>query len=301
MLEIMKELFYTYDNVEGYYAGNTEYSACGIDTVDIDWIFGEASIVETVGDRIRVYEDTNADSDKFRVHSVVRGKKLYIKFIESGIHTGISGMKLRKNLTVEIPSGFNVFVNTVSATVECDRLHCRDLRIETVSGTINLGEIKAACQAELTSVSGTISAKELLSYKLLTVNSTSGYIDIVGASVEKTELSNSKSEFKTKTVSGKIVLGSVRAECAFAETVSGSIDLRLKECYDVHLKSVSGSIVVKLPRFENVTAHFDTVSGVLKTPDGIFRGKKTFFEGNGRVKVDMHSISGSLSILKAEE
>jgi DUF4097 and DUF4098 domain-containing protein YvlB len=198
------------------------------------------------------------------------------------------------DLTVKVPAGSRLEVETVSADVTAEQV-AGVLDLETVSGSVRVAgkptEVKAQSvsgDVEVPAVDGPVRAQSVSGRVSLLgargsveVSSVSGSIKVVGADVESGEL---------ETVSGTItfegdVAGAGRLE---VETVSGEVELRLPASVaaDFRVSSFSGGIVNELgPAARRTHEHGPG-------------WELEFTTGAGGARVEVKSMSGQVTLRK---
>ncbi len=164
----------TYPHAGRYKAGNFEYKAADVSSVEINWVSDDVTVKQSGGKTLSVRESGRGLSSRQKLHWYLDGDKLIIQYCKSG-YKGRFPAKA-KELTVEIPedvalkistvSGDVIFedsqelqkieINTVSGDVRYDGLSASKFDVDTVSGNIEGGELNVD-KAELDSVSGDIS------------------------------------------------------------------------------------------------------------------------------------------------
>lgn len=197
------------------------------------------------------------------------------------------------DLTVRVPAGSRLEVDTVSADVETNGVKA-EVEVETVSGTIRVAEGPSEVRA--TSVSGEV---EVAAAGPVRAKSVSGTITVRGAS----------RTFEASSVSGAIraTVGSV--ESAELETTSGSIRFEGDVARNGRLeaKTMSGSAEVTLPASLGAEYTLKTFSGNIENELGPAArrtseygpGKELeFTTGDGGARVRVTSFSGSVTLRK---
>lgn len=206
-------LFSEYENAELYQSGNFTYQAADVKEVEIDWIAGEVNIVQSAEETLSVSEKYVAKEDDERVHYYLEDSVLHIKFCASDFKGSIN--ERDKKLTVEVPAGVYLEVNSVSSpvdlgtvnlsgisvinvsgNVEGGNLTANTVSVETVSGNIDFGEVYAAGM-NLQSVSGNISVS--------IPNVMNAEIENISGNVELSLRQNLGTTLKVSVVSGKVI------------------------------------------------------------------------------------------------
>ena len=237
-------LFPEYENAELYSAGNFTYQAADVSEVEIDWIAGEVNIVQSAEETLSVSEKRVAKTADKQVHYYLDGAVLRIKFCASDFKGSIN--EAEKKLTVEIPSGIYLEINSVSSPVDLGSAELSGVAVTSTSGSV-LADTLTAATASIETVSGNVEV---------------GMLCVNGVSVE--------------TVSGHIEASIPRAITADFESVSGNVKLRLAEGLGTNLRLsvVSGKFNTELAYTQRGSSfsfygggsnnlHVDLVSGNL--------------------------------------
>ncbi len=296
-----------YENGQFIYrkwAGLTE-----IESLDINWAAGEVSVHPWDGDSIEVVESSKKalPPEQQCVMFDQDAKRLIIKEYPQqngsrGIFSGWNNMgRPSKRLELLIPRGQcgqieGLNVKCMSGTVRISELSGDKFTVSSMSGTVVLRSISADV-LDAGTVSGTLTV-EGCSAEKLNAHSVSGTNLCRGFSAERAELT---------TVSGTLNAHG-NAEKFKISTVSGSASLMVDQCPEkAHMNSVSGSLKIRLPENAGFTASYSSTSGIFRNDFGADiqadgkrkkSGRATF--GSGDCKIDMHTTSGSMSVLKAD-
>lgn len=159
-----------------------------VSSVEVDWDSGNVSVsVSDSADNIFFYDAISASStysgeitENLRLHYMMQGRKLLIKFAASGAHRE---KDLKKDLFITVPSAkkfdqFEVGVSYGSMTIE--NLTASDLELDTVSGAILLKNFTGN-DVSLDSDSGAITLSNVIANDV-TVETRSGSVKIEGVS-----------------------------------------------------------------------------------------------------------------------
>ena len=234
---------------------------------------GEARL--TVSYRIRAADQAAAERalETGRV-LVDRGPSwLQVESPERRIATGLAwlfgGARVGADVSLEVPWGTKVRIETMSGTIEATSL-VGDQKYRTVSGDIRLWGLGGLIEAS--SISGPVTLEN-------------------GGDVR----------LRASSVSGSV---KARARCFYGMTVnttSGSIAVAgtLDPAGDYRADSISGSVV--LTPLSGVTAELRTISGTVSTEIGSrIEGNRGYWRtvvGDGRTMFKVNSTSGGLRIL----
>ena len=135
---------YRYDD-SAYKVGEGSIAAPNIESIDLDWIDGNVSVVICQDAYISITESAPADlTDKTRVHWSVSedGKSLSIKYRASSSFFGTNKDK-GKDLILRIPEKLfgqlkNLNINAVSSNVTVSDIIVDNIDIKTASGNVEL-------------------------------------------------------------------------------------------------------------------------------------------------------------------
>lgn len=157
---------YSYKNSNTYNVGEMIYENDDIVKLDISYISGYLSIVESSNNKFKMSEKISSENRDYSVRSKISEDTLYIKFFKSGISTT---KYVEKVLTLEVPSRIyeSIVIDTVSADVNLD-LSFKDLTIDSVSGSLNINLNSKDSNLYLDTVSGnaTINLANEVGYQL---------------------------------------------------------------------------------------------------------------------------------------
>ncbi len=294
--------------IDGEFAYRKQAVLSPLEELDINWPTGQVSIAPWDGDSIDIVEySKKALSPENTSALFVRDSGLTILEYPQNSTGGIFSAgwnavtRPSKRLEVLIPRKQcqnieKLRVQCMSGTVRVMELSGDSFTISTVSGTVVLRSISAET-LDAGTVSGTLTLEDCSAEKLR-AHSVSGTNLCKGFSAEKAELT---------TVSGSLNAHG-NAEKFKVSTVSGSASLMVDQCPEkANMHSVSGSLKIKLPENAGFTADYSSSSGGFKcefpaqiTPDRKHQKRGQAVFGNGECKIELHTTSGSMSILKAD-
>ena len=270
-----------YADENKYSIGNFEYDAENIKTVDIEWIFGDITIVPGAkSGKLSVKEDADGVDEDLKMRCRVDGDTLRVKFCKSGFRSKMTP-GAEKNVTVEIPDGVSLVVDAVSSDVLIGNggatpfsflktFTFSKIDINTVSGKIAieinsvLGKHAFYCEnVKLSTVSGSITTEGFVNDNVLKTeddgemkfsliaNTVSGDVSVAG----------SFNEYDISTVSGNVHFGAYYGDLTF-DTVSGKLKTSQPHATDGNKHTFD---------FENIRIYNDakisTVSGNLTIGD----------------------------------
>lgn len=263
IMESVEESVMDYMDAQDYTAGGFAYAAGDVNRVAVSWVGGSVTLVEGAGETLHAAESGTLSTAQ-QMHWRIKDGKLEIMFCASG-YIGRFPQN-SKALTLEIPAGVDVTVDSVSAPIYGSALNVGELSLTTVSGAVHLDTVTAADIA---------------------VESTSGAVSLEGeTTAEETEL---------HTVSGAVRAAAMRCTSVQTETVSGSVQLGLDNCAEADIATVSGAVRLTVPTAKGVTFRYSTVSGSLYCDDYRVKDDTCIF-GGGACDARVSTVSGSLTV-----
>lgn len=179
-------LFFEYENADKYQTGNFTYAATDVTEIEIDWMAGNINVVQTEEEELSVSEKHVAKTEAARVHYYLDDGVLRIKFCEAAFKGTIN--ERDKNLTVEIPAGVDLEINSVSSPVELGSLSLSALSVSTVSGRVNADAVTANT-VSIDTVSGNIATGEVTA-TVLSMESVSGSMETTVARAMTADFEN---------------------------------------------------------------------------------------------------------------
>ncbi|NLA87862.1 MAG: DUF4097 domain-containing protein [Clostridiales bacterium] len=270
----------SFENLTGSFNAVSTYEAKvgDVDSLDIDWVSGTATLTPYDGDVVKIIEYAQrelADNEKFVCS--VSGGTLEVKYHTPGWHTRSITKKLEVFVPMTLADKLDVLdLDATSAEVSISGFKTKTVFVKTVSGTADLSDISADTM-DVSSISGTIKIKILTAAKL-TTGSVSGKIELTGVTADnlKSGTTSGGQEFEgtfkdveTSSVSGEIyITGSVDPDRIFYHTTSGGITVTIPGSTDpvVSYSTVSGRYSSDIPlRIGNSgTYRFESVSGDIR-------------------------------------
>ena len=214
-----------YPDADKYTAGGFSYNAADLSALEINWRFGQVELVESASDTLRVSESGQLD-DEMAVHWMMDNGTLRIQF---GASNGrVDTDDDNKYLTVEIPKGIDIRINTASADVEADTLEQKSIEVKSASGDVDLENVMAE-RMEVTTASGDIDIDIAGSTKA-EIRSAAGSVDLKlppeGASVKYTNASGR--EFETRLEyredKGRYIFGNGESQVS-VELAGGTLEI----------------------------------------------------------------------------
>jgi DUF4097 and DUF4098 domain-containing protein YvlB len=259
-------------------------------TVDVSNVQGSVNV--TVWDRNEVELTAHLESDKDRLEFDASEREVRIEVERPDRHRYRS--EDDATLTVKVPKGARLNVETVSADITVDGVR-GEQRLESVSGTI---ETRAYDERlSLHAVSGEISVAGSGGKAALQTENVSG----------TTIVSGIRGVYEGATVSGRIDASITAADRLHVETVSGEADIKaeLAPSARVEMESVSGSLSLVIKPPVNAEFEIESFSGDIDTCFGAKPRDKSkygpgseldFTQGTGGPRVVIESLSGDIRI-----
>lgn len=259
--ERMEESIMDYKDASTFTAGNFTYAASDVRRVSVRWIDGSVTLKPGTGTLHA--DESGVLSAPQQMHWRIKDGTLEIMYCASG-YTGRFPSD-SKALTLEIPAGVDVTVNSLSAPVYGSALHVGALALTTLSGAVHL-ETVAAADIAVKSTSGAVGLTDVTAADLH-LGSTSGAVDA--------------EQLEARTVD--------------VSTVSGSVKLGLAAAADVDIDTTSGAVRLTVPTAIGATFRYKTVSGSLHCDDYRVKGGTSVF-GEGGCTAAVSTVSGSLTV-----
>lgn len=274
---------FSYDNEESYYVGNHAEYTEKIESIDVNWIDGSVNVEVYEGDIVIVDDTYDGEDDFYIMRSKVENNKLQIKYCASGIN--IFSKPKNKQLTVKIPESYanlrEISVSTVSASSSISGVCADKYDLESVSAgmVVNIPET---------------SGDEVFSAKELNCENVSGSIEVSGSA---------------KRVNVDIVSGSIYLTGTFDKVdvndVSGRVSLDIEKAFptEMDIETVSGSVELKIKEdvdlADGFSVNMDSVSGriSLSKAGEIIKYSKYYSYGEGKNKIDIDTVSGNFKII----
>lgn len=279
--ERMEESFMDYKDASTFTAGNFTYAASDVRRVSVRWIDGSVTLKPGTGTLHA--DESGVLSAPQQMHWRIKDGTLEIMYCASGYAGRFPSDS--KALTLEIPAGVDVTVNSLSAPVYGSALHVGALALTTLSGAVHL-ETVAAADIAVKSTSGAIGLADVTAADLH-LGSTSGRIDLAGET--------RADALHAGTVSGAVDAEQLEARTVDVSTVSGSVKLGLAAAAEVNVGTTSGAVRLIVPTTIGTTFRYKTVSGSLHCDDYRVKGGTSVF-GEGGCTAKVSTVSGSLTV-----
>lgn len=194
------------------------------------------------------------------------------------------------DLTIHVPEGSSLEVETVSAPIEVEGVQ-GEMELESVSGHVEVDGAQSSVEASSTSGS----VRLLGDMKDVMVETVSGGIEIIGVS----------GEISAVTVSGGIEIEGGDFDSIECESVSGGIDFIGNPVpgYDVMIEAFSGSVNLYLTDGLDASIQAETHSGDIRSDFGDAKVRRAKYGpgawmetevGDGSATIDISTFSGSI-------
>ena len=253
-----------YDGAERYTAGGAAVSQ-NVNSLHINWIDGQVVIAYHDQNTVLIEETSRRALNRTeQVHWLAENGTLSIQYAQSGASIAAD---LNKTLTVTLPRGTvlrQADLNSVSGGIEAPALCADTIHLATISGGVFMSG--AADQLGVSTISGGI------------------------------RLETAASTVEVDTTSGSVSVTMENGKSLRINTVSGGVNLRTGDIESVRVNTISGGVLAHLPRDKGFTAKVSTVSGTVKTGQDIRKNGDQYLLGDGRIKVDISTVSGSIML-----
>lgn len=196
-------------------------------------------------------------------------------------------------LEIELPRGVSLEVSSVSATIDVRDVAGERLKVETVSGRIEVEAVPV--ELEVDAVSGDVTLR-LDGSKRVDIETVSGDVELDG---------RLDGRLKAQAVSGDLVfrLGDSPLADGNLSTVSGDLRLDTALARDGRLQanSLSGDVEISMPSATSASLRIETFSGRIRSDHGKVEKEQygpgarlstTLGDGDGQIRVE--SFSGSV-------
>ena len=278
---------YTYNNSDKFTAGDREISD-KIDTINIDYISGDITLTGSNTSTISVKETAAKQlDDKRKVHTWVDGSTLYVKYCASAKNLDLN--KLDKKLNITIPE--NVNLSDLSIYVSSADVHCSNFTADSVKYDASSGDLDLDCvskKTDATASSGAVNIKQTGDCDDISVNTTSGKIDI---DVENATNVNASAS------SGDITIKAKSIQKLDTDTSSGEKVIRLYETPEnTNIQASSGDVKIYLPEKSDITGNFSFSSGNLSYDLPFSKDGDKYICGNGKNQMKITTSSGDIDI-----
>ena len=293
-----------YANADQYIAGDFDYRAADVQRVEIHWIAGSVTLSQSSADTLRASEIASGVSDELQMRHLLLDGVLYIQFCQAGTQYSSLFSTPQKALTVEIPAGIALSVETRSADIRLGKHQLTDVTLQSTSGGIQAEHLIAE-QLSAASTSGSLDIAAADALHGMTLHSTSGSIQAGGLRADTLTVNTTSggvhaqalaagTRIQAESTSGSISLEQLQSPALEIETTSGSIAVGLRgEKADI--RSTSGSVQLALHNNLGATVDYRSTSGSVRCDDYRTVNDQITL-GDGACKLRVRTTSGNLEI-----
>lgn len=292
-----------YANADQYIAGDFDYRAADVQRLEIHWIAGSVTLTQSSADTLRASEIASGASDELQMRHLLLDGVLYIQFCQAGMQYSGLFSTPQKALTVEIPAGIALSVETRSADIRLGKHQLTNVTLQSTSGNIQAEHLIAE-QFSATSTSGSLNIAAADALHAMTLHSTSGSIEAGGLRADTLTMNTTSgsvhaqalaatARIQAESTSGSINLEQLQSPALEIETTSGSIGLRGSEKADI--RSTSGSVQLALHNNPGATVDYRSTSGSFRCDDYRTVNDQITL-GDGACKLRVRTTSGNLEI-----
>ena len=275
-------IYEKYERADAYSVGDFTYDSATVKSLEIDWVAGKITLVESDKATLSVYEKNPAEDDADKVHYLLEGGALKIQYCKSGKWGSIA--ERNKDLTVEVPSGISIEIDAVSADVQAETLTAREISVSTVSGEVE-GNAWTADEVEVETTSGNLQVG-LISATEISVETTSGEVEGRAWTADEVEV---------ETTSGDLQVGLISATGISVETTSGEVAFSMEKGR-AEVDTVSGDVTIKLPEGVGARIEYETVSGDFSSAFAYTKERDIYTVAGGELALFVETSSGDLRI-----
>ena len=201
---------------------------------------------------------------------------------------------LDKMLTVTLPRTTleALSIATVSAGIRVPSLSAYSVECSTTSGNV-AASLSDASEIRVQTISGAVDVTSTADAARVDVNSTSGAVDLRLGRVEVLD---------AVTISGRLSISAGHIVQMDAGSTSGDVSLSLSESCDAcTIRTISGGVALMLPEDAGFSLRFGTVSGALDSEIALRSKDGVQIAGDGAQQFDIHTTSGSLMLRTERE
>ena len=299
-----------YPNSEKYTAGNASFTE-KIEKIDVDWSNGELIIIQADTDKVTLEEEcTQSLSDEEKVHWMLDGTTLRVKFCKSGTMINPTA---EKKLTVTVPkdpSLLSLDASCASASLSAALSGADEINLSSASGEIT-AKLGGTDTVNMSSASGKIMT-ELSDTAAVSISSSSGAMSVVASQADSLSLSSASGEIELNmagevssleidSASGDVTVNGEAAKKAVLESSSGKISASFEKTPDtLEIGTSSGDVSLTLPEDASFKAEIDTASGAFECEFPTVRKGDTYICGDGKSEISFDTASGDINIYKAD-
>lgn len=294
-----------YANAQQYTAGDFEYNAADVQRVEIHWIAGSVTLMQSDVDTLRAYESGSSKSDDMQMQHLLADGVLYIQFCQAGAQYSSLFFTPKKALTLAVPAGIALSVETRSADIALHEHQLGNTVLQSTSGDIHADYLLSE-RLSVSSTSGSLDITAADAHQTMSLCSTSGGIQAGGLRADTILLDTTSgsihadamaaaARIRAESTSGAIALKQLQSPQLEIETTSGSIAAGLCGSQKAAIRSVSGSVKLTLHGSLGAAVDFHTASGSFHCDDSHTANGRALI-GNGACELSVRTASGSLTI-----
>lgn len=259
-------------------------------TVEVSNVQGSVRI--TAWDRNEVELVAELESDKDELEFEATSRKVRIEVDRPDSRRGRDHAEA--NLTLQVPRGARLFIDTVSADITVAGVH-GEQDLESVSGDVGTQAYDAPVKAS--AVSGDVTVTGTGGKAAVKTENVSGTATITGV----------RGSFEGEVVSGEIHATIAAADHIEVNSVSGdvTVDAQLAATARVDMQSVSGTILLRIKPPVNADFDIESFSGDIENCFGpkardtsrFTPGSElSFTQGNGGARIELQTLSGDINV-----
>ncbi|MGE0030559.1 MAG: DUF4097 domain-containing protein [Steroidobacteraceae bacterium] len=259
-------------------------------TVDVSNVQGRVDVTAWDRNEVELTALLEGDKDKLEFEATERQVRIKVDRPDGKYHDSDDDAIL----TLKIPKGARLIVDTVSADITVNGAH-GEQRLQSVSGTVDTQAFDAPVTLE--SVSGDIVLKGSGGKAQVSTESVSG----------STVVSGVRGSYEGEAVSGNITAVIAAAERLRAGSVSGDLDINaeLAATARLELESISGDVELTIKPPVNAEFDIESFSGDIENCFGqqardtrkyVPGSELRFTQGSGGARVIINTLSGEINI-----
>jgi DUF4097 and DUF4098 domain-containing protein YvlB len=259
-------------------------------TVEVSNVQGSVEVTAWDRNEVQLVAELESNKDELEFEATERMVRIEVDRPHGKYHDDEDDAYL----TLHVPRGARLIVDTVSATINVSGVR-GEQNLQTVSGEVETQSFDAPVSA--TAVSGEIAIAGNGGKAVVTTENVSGSAMVSGI----------RGSYQGEVVSGEIRASIAKAERIEASTVSGEIDISadLAPAARVEMESVSGTVSLKIKPPVNADFDIESFSGSIENcfgPKPRDTSKYTpgselnFTQGSGGARVEIQTLSGEISI-----
>ncbi len=259
-------------------------------TVEVSNVQGSVEVTAWDRNEVQLVAELESDKDELEFEATERMVRIEVDRPHGKYH----GDEQDANLTLHVPKGVRLIVDTVSADIAVSGVR-GEQNLQSVSGEVGTQSFDAPVSA--TAVSGEITIAGNGGKAAVTTENVSGSSTVSGI----------RGSYHGEVVSGEIQASIAKVERLDVSTVSGEIVViaELTPMARVDMGSVSGSVSLKIRPPVNADFDIESFSGSIENcfgPKPRDTSKYTpgselsFTQGSGGARVEIQTLSGEIIV-----